>query len=140
PFSAGADERAERFRDDFLQQRIGWEEVRKRARQEGAVNLYYWGGDDLLNVWMDSVVAPAMREEGISFNPVRITGTKDAVDLVIAERGAGRELGEGSVDAIWINGENFAALVSQDALFGGFAPLLPNARNIEWSAADERSL
>lgn len=128
------------FRDGFIAGSLDWSAVLERAKTEGTVNLYYWGGSDPLNVWMDSVVAPAMAELGVTFNPVRITGTKDAVDLVLAELGAGKNVGEGSVDAIWLNGENFFTLKEQDALFGAFAPLLPNAKNVEWNPEDPRSL
>lgn len=128
------------FRDAFLSGEADWAAVEARAQEEGAVNLYYWGGSDLLNVWMDRVVAPALSEKGVELNPVRITGTKDAVDLVLAEKNSGKGVGEGSVDMIWLNGENFATLKRQDALLGSFAPLLPNAANLEWNPDDERSL
>ncbi|MSU91228.1 ABC transporter substrate-binding protein [Rhodobacteraceae bacterium 2CG4] len=128
------------FRDAFLSGEADWAAVEARAQEEGTVNLYYWGGSDLLNVWMDRVVAPALSEKGVALNPVRITGTKDAVDLVLAEKNAGKGVGEGSVDMIWLNGENFATLKRQDALLGSFAPLLPNAANLEWNPDDERSL
>ena len=104
------------------------------------MNLYYWGGSDPINIWMDQIVTPGLAELGVKLNPVRITGTKDAVDLVLAELGSGKGLGEGSVDAIWVNGENFATLKRQDALFGAFADKLPNSDNIEWNADDPRSL
>lgn len=138
--AAQSQETASEFRDGFLAGDLDWSVVVERAKSEGTVNLYYWGGSDPLNVWMDSVVAPAMAEQGVTFNPVRITGTKDAVDLVLAELASGKAVGEGSVDAIWLNGENFATLKKQSALFGAFAPLLPNAKNIEWNEQDPRSL
>ena len=125
------DPEGEAFQKSFLAGDLSWEEVQARAREEGQVNLYYWGGNDNLNVWMDSVVAPAMAGEGITLNAVRITGTKDAVDLVLAEKNAGKMAGAGSVDAIWLNGENFSTLKRQDALFGAFARKLPNAEFIE---------
>ena len=131
---------AAKFRGDFLSGKADWAAVEGRAQDEGVVNLYYWGGSDLLNVWMDRVVSPALSEKGVELNPVRITGTKDAVDLVLAEKNSGKGLGEGSVDMIWLNGENFATLKRQDALFGSFAQLLPNAVNLEWNADDARSL
>ncbi|MBS3849826.1 ABC transporter substrate-binding protein [Devosia sp. BSSL-BM10] len=134
------DPAATEFRKGFLAGSLDWSAVAERAKSEGTVNLYYWGGSDPLNVWMDSIVAPAMAELGVTLNPVRITGTKDAVDLVLAELGSGKMVGEGSVDAIWLNGENFSTLKKQDALFGAFAPLLPNAKNIEWDETDPRSL
>lgn len=131
---------AVQFRDSFLSGDADWSAVEARAQEEGTVNLYYWGGSDLLNVWMDRAVAPAMDELGIALNPVRITGTKDAVDLVLAEVNSGRGLGEGSVDMIWLNGENFATLKRQDALFGGFAQELPNSMNLEWDPEDPGAL
>ncbi|SOH92189.1 putative spermidine/putrescine transport system substrate-binding protein [Monaibacterium marinum] len=128
------------FRDAFLAGTATWEDVQARAAEEGAVNLYYWGGSDPINIWMDRVVTPDLAELGVTLNPVRITGTKDAIDLVLAEMGSGRGLGEGSVDAIWLNGENFATLQRQDALFGSFAGMLPNSGNVEWNEEDPRSL
>lgn len=130
---------ADAFRDGFLKGDVAWDQVEERAKTEGEVNLYYWGGSDTINVWMDMVVAPALAESGIQFNPVRITSTKDAIDLVLAELGSGKGLGEGSVDAIWVNGENFATLKRQGALFGSFADKTPNSVNIEWDPSDGRS-
>lgn len=128
------------FRDAVVSGNISWEEVQERAKAEGEINLYYWGGSDQINIWMDRFAVPGLAAEGVALNPVRITGTKDAVDLVLAEIGSGKGLGEGSVDAIWVNGENFATLKRQDALFGAFADKLPNSANIEWDPEDPRSL
>ncbi|MDD9745087.1 MULTISPECIES: ABC transporter substrate-binding protein [Marinovum] len=143
-FAAGAaqaqDAEAAQFRDGFLAGEIDWSAVEARAAEEGTVNLYYWGGSDLLNVWMDRVVTPALAARDVTLNPVRITGTKDAVDLVLAEKNSGKGVGQGSVDMIWLNGENFATLKRQDALFGSFARLLPNAENLEWNPDDPRAL
>lgn len=113
------------FRDGFIAGDISWEDVQARAKEEGEINLYYWGGSDQINIWMDRFAVPGLEAEGVKLNPVRITGTKDAVDLVLAELSSGKGLGEGSVDAIWVNGENFATLKRQDALFGAFADKLP---------------
>ncbi len=138
--SLAEDVDANSFRDGFLSGDVTWEEVQARAEQEGTVNLYYWGGSDPINIWMDQIVTPELAKLGVTLNPVRITGTKDAIDLVLAEIGSGKGLGEGSVDAIWLNGENFATLKNQDALFGAFADRLPNSQFIEWNADDPRSL
>lgn len=55
---------------------------------------------------MDSVVSPSIAKRGETLVATRIPGTQDAVYLVIAEEALGRGIGEGSVDAIWLNGEN----------------------------------
>lgn len=138
--TAFADDAAEKFRADFLAQNLSWDDVRARAKQEGEVNLYYWGGSDAINVWIDSAVEPALAALGVKLNPVRITATKDAIDLVLVEKNAGKSTGDGSVDVIWLNGENFFTLSQQNALFGAFADKLPNSIKIEWDSADPRAL
>ncbi|MCZ4347011.1 hypothetical protein [Devosia neptuniae] len=61
----------------------------------------------------------------------RITGSNDAA--------TGRGVGQGSVDAIWLSGENFFTLKQQDLLLGSFAQAIPNAVNFEFDAADPRA-
>jgi putative spermidine/putrescine transport system substrate-binding protein len=133
------DAEAAKFRDDFLAGKLGWADVQARAKQEGQVNFYHWGGNDDLNVWTDSVVGPAMAAEGVKLSTKRLAGTKEAIDLVIAEANSGRGIGQGSVDMIWVNGENFYTLKRQNMLFGAFADKLPNSVNFEWDPADPRS-
>lgn len=135
-----ADEAASQFQADFLAGKLSWEDVLSRAKEEGEIQFYYWGGDDNLNIWVDSIVAPALSQLGVRLVANRITGTKDAVDLVIAEANSGRGIGDGSVDAIWLNGENFYTLNRQDLLFGSFAEAVPNSVNFEWNVGDPRSL
>ncbi len=136
---AQTDPAASRFQADFLDGKLAWDSVLEAARVEGEVQFFYWGGDDNLNIWMDSIVAPALADLGITLRASRITGTKDAVDLVLAEAGAGKGIGQGSVDAIWLNGENFFTLKQQGQLFGSFAQALPNSVHFEWDEADPRS-
>lgn len=137
---AQGDEASAKFQADFLAGSLSWDDVLAQAKTEGEIQFYYWGGDDNLNVWIDSVVAPALTEQGVRLVANRIAGTKDAVDLVIAEANSGRGIGDGSVDAIWLNGENFYTLSRQNLLFGSFAQSLPNSVNFEWDANDPRSL
>src|SRR5690606_9851185 len=59
-----------------------------------------------------------------------LTDTAEAVARVRAEQEAGRD-SDGSVDLIWINGENFAAMKAQGLLYGPFVPLLPNAALVD---------
>jgi putative spermidine/putrescine transport system substrate-binding protein len=119
---------AAKFREDFLSGKLTWEQVSSRAKEEGKVTWYHWGGSEELNTWIDAVVKPDLAELGITLETPRIPDTRDAVDQVIADAGTGKSVGEGSVDAIWINGENFFTLASQDLLFGPFVKELPNAR------------
>ena len=93
------------FREAFLNGDMSWDDVLARAQEEGEVNWFYWGGGENLNTWVDTTVVPGMAQLGITMHSRRITNTRDAVDLALAEAALGRGLGQDtSVDAIWING------------------------------------
>ena len=75
-------------------------------------------------------ISPGVGEQmdehfGIELKHVKLADTAEAVTRILAEKTAGRETG-GSVDLIWINGENFASMKEQDLLFGPFVEDLPN--------------
>lgn len=127
------------FKDQYLGGTLSWEEVEARAKEEGTVNWFHWGGSESLNGWIERAVVPKMKAKGITLKTTRIGGTREAVDLVLTEKQAGRKLGEGSVDMIWLNGDNFYTLAVQDALFGSFADKVPNAQNFEFSVGDPRA-
>ncbi|UCH25754.1 MAG: ABC transporter substrate-binding protein [Trueperaceae bacterium] len=130
---------AEAFRDGFLAGVLTWDDVLERAQEEGTVNWFHWGGSDVLNVWIDQVVAPDLAELGITLETSRIPNTRDAVDLVLADAAAGRGVGQGTVDAIWINGENFLTLSRQGLNFGSVTDKLPNAQYFFLDPDDPRS-
>lgn len=84
-----------------------------------------WGGDPKINDFIAWVGALAQERFGVRLEHVKLAATSDAVAAVLAERDAGRMTG-GSVDLVWINGENFAAMKAEGLLFGPFAESLPN--------------
>lgn len=127
-----ADAETEAFRQDFLNGKLSWGDVEKRAKEEGTVNWFHWGGSDELNAWIERHVVPKLKEKGIALKTTRIQGTREAVDLVLTEKQAGKGPGEGTVDMIWLNGDNFYTLAKQNALFGSFADKLPKSVNFEF--------
>ncbi|WOD07243.1 ABC transporter substrate-binding protein [Marinomonas sp. GJ51-6] len=64
-------------------------------------------------------------EYDVTLKHVKLTDTSDAVSRVLAEKAANKH-NKGSVDLIWINGENFRAMKDNDLLFGPFSQTLPN--------------
>lgn len=103
---------------------ISWDEVLELA-QGSTVNWAMWGGSDQINSFVDGWVAQQLSSEyGITLNRVPITDTVEAVNKVVGEVQAGLTQG-GSIDLIWINGENFRTLRQGDLLFGPFTPPLP---------------
>jgi putative spermidine/putrescine transport system substrate-binding protein len=77
------------------------------------------------------VYGPRLAERGIALNRVPLADTADAVNAVLGELEAGRTSG-GSIDLVWINGENFATMRQADALRSGWSQRLPNATLVDW--------
>jgi putative thiamine transport system substrate-binding protein len=106
-----------------------WDDTLARARGQ-TVYFNAWGGDDQINAYIDWVGEQVEARYGIELVHVKLTDTAEAVARVVAEKAAGRTDG-GSVDLIWVNGENFAAMKEQDLLFGPFVERLPNFRLVD---------
>ena len=108
-----------------------WQTVLDRARGQ-EVFFYAWGGDPKINAFIAWLGMQAMARHGVTLTHVKLAATSDAVARVQAEHAAGKT-GSGSVDLIWINGENFAAMKAAGLLYGPFAESLPN-----WAYVDTK--
>jgi putative thiamine transport system substrate-binding protein len=104
--------------------RADFETIRGQAAGQ-TVYFNAWGGDDQINGFVAWVGERVREEHGVELVHVRLTDTAEAVGRVVAERAAGRDEG-GSVDLVWINGENFRAMKEQELLLGPFTHLLPH--------------
>lgn len=105
-------------------QAADWGALVARARGQ-SVWWHAWGGDPKINDFIAWVGGLAQDRFGVTLTQVKLASTADAVAAVLAERDAGRTTG-GTVDLIWINGENFAAMKAAGLLHGPFAESLPN--------------
>ncbi|MFT5223986.1 MAG: putative spermidine/putrescine transport system substrate-binding protein [Glaciecola sp.] len=110
-----------------------WEQTLLDARGQ-TVDWWLFGGDARINAYLDDVVAVAAREFDVTLRRVPIADTAEAVQRVAAEMASGRADGGGSVDMIWINGENFAAGAEAELWLSGWASRLPNRELLD--AAD----
>lgn len=107
-----------------------WEEI-VAAADGGTVNWFMWGGSDIINAYVSEWVGSRLQEEyNITLNRVGITNTVDAVNQVLGEAEAGQD-DNGSVDMIWINGENFRTMKQGGLLYCGYLDLLPNMQYID---------
>ncbi len=96
----------------------------KEAAKGTTVTFYGWGGDDNLNKWLDDVFAPQMKEK-YDITMERVPMDIDQVlSLLSGEIQAGEK--DGSIDMIWINGENFRSAKENNMLYGPFTTKLPN--------------
>ncbi|WP_104202260.1 ABC transporter substrate-binding protein [Billgrantia saliphila] len=101
-----------------------WQAVLDEARGQ-TVYWHAWAGDTRVNDYIGWVTRRVRTEHGIELRHVKIDDTGSAVSRVLAEYSADNH-DDGSVDLVWINGENFAAMRENDLLFGPFAERLPN--------------
>ena len=101
-----------------------WDAVLAEAQGQ-TVYWHAWGGDPKINDFIAWLGEQALVRHGVTLEHVKLASTADAVAQVLGEREAGKTTG-GSVDLIWINGENFAAMKAEGLLHGPFAEDLPN--------------
>ena len=96
----------------------------KEAAKGSTVTFYGWGGDEVLNQWLDDVFAPNMKEKyDITMERVPMD-----IDQVLSQLSGEIQAGEedGSIDMIWINGEDFQSAKENNMLYGPFVEKLPN--------------
>ncbi|WP_431796281.1 ABC transporter substrate-binding protein [Microbacterium enclense] len=105
-----------------------WDQVLEDARGQ-TVQLWMYGGDDQGNAYVDDVLAPAVAEYGVTLERVPVTDTRDALNRVFTELQAGRD--DGSVDLVWVNGDNFRTGKEADAWRCDWTGLLPSMANTD---------
>ena len=87
-----------------------------------------WGGDAKINSYISWAGDIVKQRHGITLSHVKLTDTASAVSRILAEKAAGRT-SDGSIDLLWANGENFAAMKRADLLQPTpWVPHLPNWR------------
>jgi putative thiamine transport system substrate-binding protein len=107
----------------------GWDDTVATARGK-TVYWNAWAGDPRINDYIGWVGGQVRERYGIDLRHVKVTDTADVVSRVLAEKAAGKDRG-GSVDLVWVNGENFAAMKENRLLYGPFVDRLPNAKLID---------
>lgn len=107
-----------------------WDKVVTEARGQ-TVYFNAWGGSENVNAYLEWAAGILKERYGIELVHVKVDDTANAVAKVVAEKAVGRDEG-GTVDLIWINGENFAAMKRRGLLMTpGWAAKLPNWRYVD---------
>ena len=100
-----------------------WDEIVEAARGT-TVTFYAWGGDENRNNWLNTTVADYVKEHYDIALEVVGMDINDILSKLSGEKQAGSETG--SIDMIWINGENFYSAKDNGLLYGPFTEQLPN--------------
>ena len=107
-----------------------WAEIAKAARGQ-TVYFNAWAGSEQINAYLQWAATELKARDGVTLAHVKITDTADVVKRVRAEKAAGRGANEGTVDLVWINGENFAAMKREGLLMGPWSEGLPNFQYVD---------
>jgi putative thiamine transport system substrate-binding protein len=102
-----------------------WVETERTARGQ-TVYFNAWAGNERINAYLQWAAAELQRDFGVKLQHVKISDAADVVKRVRAEKQAGRKDTEGTVDLVWINGENFAVMKREALLSPAFAQSLPH--------------
>lgn len=112
-----------------------WDAVLEAARGQ-EVSWYGWGGSEPRNTWIETVLAPRLKERyDVTLNLVGMD-INDILTQLSGEKQAGAA--QSAVDFIWINGENFASAKANGYLWGPFTEYLPNF--VDYCDADAADL
>ena len=104
-----------------------WEEVARQARGT-TVHYGMWGGDESRNRFFQGAVTETLeRKYDLTLRLVPNNDVAEVVNKLLNEKSAGRAR-DGSIDLVWINGENFRTARQGGVLWGPFADHLPNIR------------
>ena len=101
-----------------------WAQTQNEAKGQ-TVYFNAWGGSEATNAYIAWATKEAKARYGVDVRHVKTADIAEAVKRVQTEVAAGRSSG-GSIDLMWVNGENFAKLKSGGLLFGPWAQSLPN--------------
>lgn len=104
-----------------------WQEICDKA-QGSHVRFYMYGGFSNVNSWIDTWLAPRLAEQfDITLERIPMDAAV-FINRLLAEKAANRS--QGSIDLLWINGENFRTAREEGLLHEPFAHLLPLMKNV----------
>ena len=100
-----------------------WESIAANARGQ-TVYFNAWAGSSAINAYIQWAAQQLKARSGVRLEHVKISDAADVVKRVRGEVAAGKA--DGSVDLVWINGENFLTMKREGLLYGPFTHKLPN--------------
>ncbi|MGB1310531.1 MAG: ABC transporter substrate-binding protein [Leucothrix sp.] len=101
-----------------------WDSITEKAKGQ-TVYFNAWGGSDNINKYVKWAGDEVKKRYDVNVELVKITDAGEVVKRIKTEKEAGRNEG-GSVDMMWVNGENFRNLKTNGLLFGPWAESIPS--------------
>ncbi|GEA59649.1 ABC transporter substrate-binding protein [Vibrio comitans] len=110
---------------------LDWKEVEKKAEGQ-TVYFHAWGGSQEINRYIQWANKQLQQQYDVTLQHVKVTDIAESTPRLIAEKAVGKSEG-GSIDLVWINGENFKSMKDNKLLFGPFTESLPNWQYVDKS-------
>ncbi len=107
---------------------VSWDATTKAARGQ-TVYFNAWAGSEAINAYIRWAAQQVLERFGVRVEHVKISDAADVVKRVRSEKAAGKT--DGTVDLVWINGENFLAMKREGLLYGPITPKLPHYAQVD---------
>ncbi|MCJ8300528.1 MAG: ABC transporter substrate-binding protein [Pseudomonadales bacterium] len=101
-----------------------WQQTLASAKGQ-TVYFNAWGGSETINEYIRWAAKQVKSQYGVTVKQVKVTDTGNVVSRLLAEKSAGRTF-SGSIDLVWINGENFKSMKDNGLLAQPYTQQLPN--------------
>ncbi|NOH98164.1 ABC transporter substrate-binding protein [Vibrio sp. 99-70-13A1] len=101
-----------------------WTQIEQQAEGQ-TVYFHAWGGSQEINRYLQWAGKELQSQYGVTLKHVKVTDIAETTTRLVAEKAANKNTG-GSVDMVWINGENFKSMKDNKLLFGPFTQNLPS--------------
>lgn len=108
-----------------------WQAIEIKAKGQD-VYLNAWGGSQEINDYLRWASSQVKQRYGITLHHVKVSDIAETTTRLLAEKAANKS-NNGSVDVVWINGENFKSMKNNQLLFGPFVENLPNWKKVDQS-------
>ncbi len=100
-----------------------WRAIQAQAKGQ-TVYFNAWAGSPAINAYLQWAAGQLDQRYGLRLVHVKISDAAEMVQRVRNEKAAAKS--DGTVDLVWINGENFLAMKREGLLKGPFAEQLPS--------------
>ncbi len=106
-----------------------WKDVQSKANGQ---KIYFnaWGGSQPINDYIAWASLEVKKRYGVTVVHVKATDISGVVSRILVEKAAKKEK-KGSVDLMWINGENFKTMKVNQLLHGPYSNNLPNYKYVD---------
>jgi len=103
---------------------LDWKTVEAQAKGQ-TVYFYAWGGSQQINDYLRWADKQLQQQFDVRLQHVKVDDISTAISRLLAEKATGKKSG-GTIDMVWINGENFKNMKQNQLINQPFAQQLPS--------------